>query len=93
VFNGILGLMTRTVTLRLPEEHFLRIKSAAEADNRPISNFIHHATLRYLEHDSLCDPEEMAEILEDEELMRSLARGREDYRQGRYRVVRDRRDG
>lgn len=92
VFDRILEMMTRTVTLRLPEEDYRRIKAAAEADNRPISNFLQTAALRFIEHGEFCSPEEMKEIRADRSLMRSLKRGSEDHRRGRYTLVRNRRN-
>ena len=82
--------MSRTITIRLPEEDYRRIKAAAEADNRPISNFVQTATLRYMEHVDFCDEEEMGEIRAEKKLVESLKAGSEDYRRGRYTIVRNR---
>ena len=81
--------MTRTITIRLPEEHYGRIKAAAEADNRPISNFIQTATLRFIEQSEFCDEAEMAEMLADAKLLKSLKAGSQDVSKGRYRIVKD----
>ncbi len=41
--------MARVVTIRLEDAKYQLIKKCAENDNRPISNFIETATLRYIE--------------------------------------------
>jgi predicted DNA-binding protein len=79
--------MTRTVTIRLPEEHYGRIKAAAEADNRPISNFIQTATLRFIEQSEFCDEAEMDEIMADAKLLKSLKAGSQDASKSRYSIV------
>ncbi len=81
------AIMTRTITIRLTEEHYGRIKAAAEADNRTISNFIHTATLRFIEQSSFCDETEMAEITEDAKLLKSLNAGSLDASKGRFAIV------
>jgi hypothetical protein len=71
----------------LPEQEYERIRAAAQADLRSISNYIRNATLHMLEHEGLEDRSEEEEILADKELQWSLTRGRRDYRAGRYRIV------
>src|SRR5260370_33284859 len=46
--------MSKVVTIRLGEEEYQRIRTAAQADNRPISNFMETATLRLLEKEEGC---------------------------------------
>ena len=82
--------MSTTVTIRLPEKQYERTKAAAEADNRPISNFMETAMLRHIEQVDFCDEEEMKEIRADPKLIRSLKAGSRDYGKGRYTVVRNR---
>ena len=38
---------SKIVTLRLKDSVFQRLRTLAERDNRPLSNFIETATLRY----------------------------------------------
>jgi predicted transcriptional regulator len=64
--------MSKAVTIRLGENEYRRIKAAAEADNRPLSNFMETATLRFLDQAEFVDEQEMAEIRRDKELMKSL---------------------
>jgi len=82
--------MSKVVTIRLGEEEYNRIKAAAQADNRPISNFIETATLRFLEQTEFADEREMAEIRADKKLMTSLQAGTEDIKKGRFRIFRNR---
>jgi len=79
--------MSKVVTIRLGEDEYKRIRAAAQADNRPISNFMETATLRFLEESEFVDEREMAAIRADKELMKSLKAGSADVRKGRYTIV------
>ena len=79
--------MSKTVTLRLPDRVHRLFQTMAERDNRPLSNFIETAALRYVEDHSLADEFEMAEIRANQELNRSLRRGLKDAEAGRGRFV------
>ena len=70
--------MAKTITLRLDEPVYRRFRTVAERENRPISNFIETAVIRYVEGQQTVDEFEMAEIRENEALNRSLKRGRSD---------------
>ena len=54
--------MSKTVTLRLDETVYQRFRAMAERDNRPRSNFIETAVLRYLEREEFVDKYKMEEI-------------------------------
>ncbi len=79
--------MPKTVTLRIDEELLDRFKHHAEMENRSISNFIETATLRYIEGADLIDDFEMAEIMNNEKLLKQLKKGGEDARKKRGRFV------
>jgi len=64
-----------TVTLRLDDVTYDIIKQHAQADNRPLSNYIETATLRYIEEIDYVDDFEMENILYNENLMRFLEKG------------------
>ncbi|MFH0925992.1 MAG: type II toxin-antitoxin system RelE/ParE family toxin [bacterium] len=70
--------MSKVVTLRLSEENYQRITIAAEAEHRPISNFITTRVLEDIETSSYVDPIEMAQILSDKKLLEKLRAGHED---------------
>ena len=67
--------MYKTITLRLPEDHYERFRRYADADNRPISNLIETAALRYLDEHPLVSTKEMDEIHRDTTLVEKLKKG------------------
>ena len=79
--------MSKTVTLRLDEPVYRVFRSVAERENRPISNFIETAVLRFLEEHQAMDEFEMAEIRGNVELNRSLKRGVRDAKRRRGAFV------
>ena len=70
--------MSKTVTLRLDDKSYNIIKQHAIADNRPLSNYIETATLKYIEEIDYVDDFEMENILNDENLLLSLKKGSAD---------------
>ena len=70
--------MSKTVTLRLDEEVYQKFRDLAVHDNRPLSNFIETAALRFVEEHEVVDEFEMAEIRENTSLNRSLKSGLRD---------------
>ncbi len=70
--------MSKTITLRLSEESYKRIKQLAERDNRPIANFVENAVNRFIEHSIYVDEFEMDEIEENIALNKSIKRGLSD---------------
>ena len=70
--------MSRTVTLRLDDEVYQKFKGLAIDDNRPLSNYIQMAALRFVEEHEFVDEFEMAEIRENQSLNRSLQKGVRD---------------
>ena len=79
--------MSKTVTLRLPDQTYERFRTLAKRENRPLSNFIETAASRYVETDQFVDEFEMTEIQGNSELNRSLKRGVKDAKTGRGRFV------
>ena len=78
--------MSKTVTLRLDDNNYAQFRKLAKEDNRPLSNFIETAALRYIEEQGFVDEYEMAEIDENKELNLSIANGLRDAksRQGKF---------
>jgi hypothetical protein len=64
-----------------------RIRAAAQADNRRISDVMETATLRFLEPVEFADEHEMEEIRSDKTLLKSLKAGSTDIRKIRYTIV------
>ena len=67
-----------------PEPNF---RTLAERDNRPLSNFIETAALRYVEREEYVDEFEMDEIRASRTLNNSIKRGLADARAKRGRSV------
>lgn len=79
--------MSQTVTLRLDDTIYQKFKGLAMHDNRPLSNFIQTAALRFVEEHELVDEFEMAEIRDNATLNRSLKAGIRDAQAKRGRFV------
>ena len=79
--------MSRTVTLRLPDDVHKKLRTLAERDHRTLSNFIETATLRYVEQSQFVDEFEMAELSDNAELQKSLRRGHQDMKGRKGKIV------
>jgi hypothetical protein len=78
--------MAKVVTLRLDDKVYNTFKTIADQENRPLSNFIETAAMRYINEIEFADEFEMAEINSNTVLKDSLKRGIKDYkkRSGRF---------
>jgi uncharacterized protein (DUF1778 family) len=79
--------MAKTITVRVDDSIYDKIKTAADSERRTISNFIEYATLSYVEKCNFVADEEMKDILEDRELMDNLKQSLGDIKEGKYRIV------
>jgi uncharacterized protein (DUF1778 family) len=79
--------MAKTVTVRVDDTTYRRIKSAADSERRTISNFIEYATMAYVESSTFVDDQEMKDITGDKELLKSLMKSMDDIKRGNYRIV------
>lgn len=79
--------MSKTVTLRMDERVYNRFHGLARQDNRPLSNFIETAALRFVEEHEHLDEFEMAEIRDNAGLNSSIKRGVRDAKAKRGRFV------
>ncbi len=77
----------KTLTLRVDDEVYNMIKVASNGAKRNISNFIEYATLQYLASSQYVDSDEMNEILENKELLKSLEQGLKEAKDGDYTIV------
>ena len=77
----------KTLTLRVDDDVYALIKTASEGAKRNISNFIEYATLQYLTSSQYIDNNEMNEILNDKELIKSLNQGLKEVESGDYNIV------
>ena len=79
--------MAKTVTVRIDESTYKRIKAAADSERRTISNFMEYATLSYVENSTFVDNDEMKGISQDKELLETLSKAMGDIKRGNYRLV------
>jgi predicted HicB family RNase H-like nuclease len=79
--------MSKTVTLRIEEGLYKKIKSHAVSENRTLSNFIETATLRYIDEADLVDEFEMEEIASNADLLKRLKKASQDSRKKKGRFV------
>ncbi|MDD3834497.1 MAG: CopG family transcriptional regulator [Sulfurimonas sp.] len=77
----------KTVTMRVDDSIYDMIKLAAEGQKRNLSNFIEFATIQYLTSSQFVENDEMAEIMNDKELVKNLMDGLEDFKKGDYTIV------
>ena len=75
--------MSKTVTLRLDDPVYRLFRGVAERENRPISNFIETAAMRFVQEHETVDEFEMAEIRGNTALNQSLKRGHQDAKRRR----------
>ena len=79
--------MSKTVTLRLDDKIYNKFRDLAKSDNRPISNFIETAVLRFVESNEFVDEFEMTEIRNNKKLNASLNRAIKDVKIKKGRFV------
>jgi len=79
--------MSKTITLRIEDDLYEKLKDHAINENRSLSNFIETATIRYIEETDLTDEFETNEILEDKSLLEKLKQGSNDAINKRGRFV------
>ena len=79
--------MAKTVTVRVDDTTYKRIKSAADSERRTISNFIEYATMAYVESSTFVDDKEMKNITGDKVLLKDLKKSMDDIKRGNYRIV------
>ena len=79
--------MSKTVTLRLNDKTYQAFAEAARAENRPLSNLIETAALAKISEQQFVDDLEMAEILENQDLVKRLKRGSREARTRKGRFV------
>lgn len=67
--------MSKTVTMRIEDTLYEKLKKHAESENRTLSNFIETAALKYIEQIELVDEYEMKEIIGNTDLLERLKTG------------------
>jgi hypothetical protein len=79
--------MSKTITLRISEDHYEAFKKYAQADNRTISNAIETLALKQMESAQFVDGLEMAEILADKDLVARIKAGAKQAKERKGRFV------
>jgi uncharacterized protein (DUF1778 family) len=79
--------MSKVVTLRLSEEEYRKVFTAAGIEHRPISNFITTVVLKEIEESYYVDPVEMAQIKSDKRLLEKLRAGHHDAKRMKGKLV------
>ena len=79
--------MSKTITLRLNDSLYQTFRALADRDNRPLSNFIETAAIRYIEGNEMVDDFEMNEIHNNNHLNESLKRALKDVKDKKGRLV------
>jgi uncharacterized protein (DUF1778 family) len=79
--------MSKVITLRLSEEEYEKISSAAEIEHRPVSNFITAEVLKEIEESYYVDSIEMAQIKSDKRLLERLKAGHRAAKKMKGRLV------
>ena len=79
--------MAKTITIRIDDDTYNMIKTAADGERRSISNFIEYATITYLTEESFVSESEMNDILSDEKLLKALQEGKKEIEEGKYNIV------
>ena len=79
--------MSKTITMRVDDDTYKMIKTAADGERRSISNFIEFATIAFLTEESFVSDNEMEDIYNDENLLMNLKQGKKEIEEGKYRIV------
>jgi uncharacterized protein (DUF1778 family) len=79
--------MSKTVTLRVDDATYETFARAAAAERRSLSNMIETAALQHIRDSEFVDDAEMAEILQNRDLVRRLKEGSEAARKRKGRLV------
>ena len=79
--------MPKTVTLRLKDEVYKAFVEAAQAENRPLSNFIETAAFARVREQQFADDVEMAEIQANQDLIKRINKGSQEARTRKGRFV------
>ena len=79
--------MPKTITIRLDDETYELIRSAARGQMRSIANFVEYATISHLTEEAFVSDEEIEQIMSDNELVQTLKKARTDVKTKRYTVV------
>ena len=79
--------MAKVVSVRLSDEDYRKIVTAAKVERRPLSNFMTLMVVKGIEESDYVDAVEMDQILSDQPLMARLRAGHRDAKQRKGKLV------
>jgi hypothetical protein len=79
--------MAKTITLRVNDNFYEKIKEAANSEHRSIANYIENATRNYLLEESFVSDEEMEDILKNKNFINNIKSSLNDIEKGNYTIV------
>ncbi len=79
--------MAKVVTVRLSDEDYQKIVTAAKLERRPLSNFMTLMVIKGIEESDYVDGVEMDQILSNKTLMAKLQVGHRDAKQRKGKLV------
>ena len=79
--------MAKTITLRISDDVYHMLKTAANGTRRTISNFLEYAAVSFLSQDAFVSDTEMDEIMSDKKLLNSLKKGQKEIKEGKFKIV------
>lgn len=79
--------MAKVVTVRLSDEDYRKIATAAKVERRPLSNFMTLMVIKGIEENDYVDAVEMDQILSDQSLMAKLQAGHRDAKRRRGKLA------
>jgi hypothetical protein len=79
--------MAKTITLRIDDDLYNKIKKAAESEHRSISNYIENATRYYLLEEYFVSDEEMEDVLRNKNFISNIKSSLDDIEKGKYTFV------
>lgn len=78
--------MSKSVTVRLNDGDYEKIKAAAQSENRTISNFIETHVLAEVLEKNFVDDEEMTFYHSDKDFLKNIKSSMKDIKNGKYKI-------
>lgn len=79
--------MAKTITVRLDDTDYEKVKLAAKSENRTISNFIETHLLTDILEKNFVDEDEMAFYNSDKDFLKNIKSSMADIKNGRYKIA------
>ena len=79
--------MPKTITLRLNDYLYNKIKKAADSEHRSIASYIESVIRSHLIHKNFISNEEMEDILRNKNLIKNIKASLDDIEKGKYTII------